>query len=491
MAAPRKARKVSDDAAAPVAKGPYDVILVGAGPAGLAVGSELARGLNVLVIDRKTDVTDTQKFWFVPKFTVSPAATRELKPFLYEGVRRFLCDTFTGVHTAWPAHLPGGYWYVKEHEILGHWAGQVRNRGSDVLPGCTFHGHEVRKDGVVVHTDRGDFHARLMVDASGYDSHLRRGYGIKPVDYWWSVYGAVVKHPNGLAPGQQVGDYLLWGTFADTNVRKDASLQDRRPVFEYEILDQDTSFPLILYLRKGRVPVADMKAEFEHVLRDEPATCPFHDTKIVERKWGYYPSGGISQRVARDRVAFIGDAGCWSTPCGWGMGFILQNYQQYAHRLSTACQADTLDRASLEAIPVLTPHSQQQMKVNQVAARFLSNAPAPLLDKFIRFFELPAVQRPGKPGSLMCERVFTLTVEDDELVFFLKRFLAAFGKDLAADVLHSIRTGHDPLFPGHEILDLLDAAVRTVADDVQEKLHERIPSVPRPNRVHDSGFRFE
>lgn len=67
----------------------FDVVIVGGGPAGLSIGSELSARFKVLVLE-KGDAGKTDRFWFVPPDVID----EKVKPFTYNGVSRFL-------HYAW------------------------------------------------------------------------------------------------------------------------------------------------------------------------------------------------------------------------------------------------------------------------------------------------------------------------------------------------------------------------------------------------------
>lgn len=62
---------------------------------------------------------------------------------------------------------------------------------------------------------------------------------------------------------------MFWQTFKNTNPNLETSLNNGRPVFEYEILTENTSFPLLLYLKDERVPLDVMKASFNELMKEE------------------------------------------------------------------------------------------------------------------------------------------------------------------------------------------------------------------------------
>ncbi len=393
----------------------FDVIIIGAGPAGLSVGSELSKHCKVLIVDGKEKIDDCTKSWFIPAFLVK--GNSELEPFMTKGITRLLCNTASGKQTCWDTHLPDGYYYVDEHPLLQFWGEKAQKLGAEILLNTYYTDHTVYENHVDVDTTKGRYSAKLLIDASGHDSQVKKKYNIEERYYWWSVYGAIVNHPNGLH-GMQNGDYMLWQTFKDTQSSDDVTLKGGRPVFEYEVLSETSTFALILYLRQSKVQKDAMGAEFKHVLFEEEQTKQFRDCQIVEEKWGWYPSGDLTVQQSENRVDFIGDAGGWTTPCGWGFGFIAYNYQAYVRRLLPLLNEDRLDQTSLKEVIHFNIREKHQILMDAIASHFLANGTPDMLDRFIDFF--------NSNDPLMCEKIFTLSITQEEIRQVAKHFFKFF-----------------------------------------------------------------
>jgi flavin-dependent dehydrogenase len=424
----------------------FDVVIVGGGPAGLSIGSELSAHCRVLVLEKGV-AGSTDRFWFVPPEVLDETT----RPFSYGGVTRFLTRTYSmnGDDLAWRAKLYDSYPYIKDCELLTHWVGVIRSNGSQVRDNCTYLDHETDDSGVTVTSSCGKFRARLIIDASGYSSSIVKKYAIDQSEfYWWSVYGAVGEHPDGLGE-MQVGDYMMWQTFKDADP---GSLADGKPVFEYEFLDDKSSYSLILYLRKEMVDLETMKAEYARIINSEDTTKEFHNLKVSSYRYGWYPSGALSQQIAEDRVAFAGDSGCWTTPCGWGMTFILNNYRHFAKGILVCLANDTLDKQGLLNASLYRVHDKYEIIMNVIATHFLANATTAELDRFIKLFRII--------DPILCEKVFTLKLSQSELVEILAVVLEEFSLAELCRIIPASGVKNILLEAGYCIGDLLFDSIR-------------------------------
>ncbi|MBI5187234.1 MAG: NAD(P)-binding domain-containing protein [Nitrospinae bacterium] len=456
-------------------QGNYDVAIVGGGPAGLAVGSELSKKLKVLVID-KGEPPATIKAWFIPKDLVEK--NPDVEPYTFGGVTRFMAQTYSGAKARWKTELFDRYPYVKP-EILGYWKNIIEKNGSKIVSRCFYEDHLAANGKVVLKTSKGTAEARLLIDASGWNSPILAKYEITHNSYyWWSVFGAVAKHPGGIKKPMEVGDYMLWQTFEDTNLDKNASLRSGRPVFEYEIYDENTSLSLVLWLTREMVDVDFMKEVYLRVIREEKDTEPFHDLEITDKDWryGWYPSGGLTMRVARDNVAFIGDAGSWCTPCGWGMGFILDNYKGYAKNLIQNINENKLDRSSLENLVSLPVYDQYQTVLNQLASHFLANGTAAQLDKFVKLFNQDSSVH---VDPIICEKMFTLKITESDLKTCINAVLKTFELKELIEIL-----------PREDYLLLLKLGELSIEEALWDKTYRLLHQGKGPKRPLGDGYSF-
>ncbi len=466
----------------------YDVVIIGGGPAGLSIASELSKELSVLVVE-KNAVGTTTKSWFVPlevaKLNEDLYNDDVKDRFFYSGVSEFMTKTYTNTSILWRAlqyrtnpykdDKNPYYPFIREHEILKYWGDIVHKNGSDIEENCLYMDHFVEKDKVTIRTSKGSTCARLLIDASGHDSLILKKYEIFNRYYWWSCYGWVVEHSAPVKERNNddnmkdlkyindlhVGDYMLWQTFSDSNPDKNCSLRNGRPVLEYEVLDENHTFIVLLYLTKKKVTEDKMKEEFRHMMETPELSKKFQGAKPIEIKYGWYPSGDFPPKIARDRVAFAGDAGGWTTPCGWGMGAILKNYKSYAEVTIKLVKEDKLTAKNINNELKIRVAEKHQIYFNKIASHFLANASVEYLDRFILFF--------NDIDPLICERMFSLNITHKEIRQLVREVLKKFS---IWELIGIIPIGDIPLFFKEVFYLIMDLIVGIFLPHREEKNYD-------------------
>ncbi len=382
----------------------FDVIIVGGGPAGLSVGSELAaKGSKVAVIE-KGIIGNTNRAWIVPGSIIAKLDD-DTKKFAYNGVTRFLEHT-SGLSIKWDAVAPWSseekwkcYPYIRQKEILDFWAGKIEKNGSKVFEKMFFIDFKIDKNGVsarCVSSNGADesiiLKGKMMLDASGYSSQIIKQNRINRKKYfWWSVYGYELEfdsvnslsHPGNLGE-MKIGDYMLWQSFDDIPMKTDKTLSELRPIMEYEALDEKTVFVFILYYCDEIIDKDFMKSQFDYIIKNEESIKSFRGGNAVKERFGWYPSAGINQKNAGYRIAYIGDAGCWTIPAGWGMSFILQNYRIYAENIGKNIKDGDFSAKSLNKAVTFNAKEKYEILMDKLVLHFLSYAKPHLIDKFTK-----------------------------------------------------------------------------------------------------------
>lgn len=382
----------------------YDAIIIGGGPAGLSVGAELSKLGNKVAIIEKGVIGETNRAWIVPGSIISEL-DEDVRQFAYNGVKRFMEFT-SGLEIQWDATCPWdseekwkSYPYIKQKELLCFWADEIRKNGSDVFENKVCIDKETTDNAVkvrVINSNNSEepfsIEGKLIIDASGYSSQFVKQDRINRKDYfWWSVYGfeysfddiTKLKHPGNLG-NMKVGDYMLWQSFDILPFKKDETLSELRPIMEYEVLDDKTVFVFILYFCGELIDKDFMKSQFEFLVKNDKSIETFKEGKEQTERFGWYPSAGINQKNSKDRIVYIGDAGCWTIAAGWGMSFILQNYKVYAKNLSKNLKNNHFSKKDLDKACSFNTKEKYELLMDKLVLQFLSYAKPRLIDKFTK-----------------------------------------------------------------------------------------------------------
>jgi flavin-dependent dehydrogenase len=159
----------------------YDVAIVGAGPAGLALAIESAsRGFSTVVLERHALPCDK-----ACGEGLMPSGARALEAL---GVRNLLseddCAVFQGIRyvqedgSQAQARLSGGGLGVRRVALNAAMAQRARSAGAEIRERTALRSHVPTEQGFELSTDAGTLTARLLVAADGLASPLRRERGL-------------------------------------------------------------------------------------------------------------------------------------------------------------------------------------------------------------------------------------------------------------------------------------------------------------------------
>ncbi len=299
----------------------YDIIIAGAGPAGLTAAVELSKKFKILVIERRKPGT-TSSTWYsyadrVKKYDIEEAV-----------VARFDRIRFTS--PTQEHDMMDDAVTLDHNKVLHIWLERAKANGAEVRQE-TFRDYEYKGDGVVVKTSEGEYFARLLIDAMGSGSPIVAKHNLIKRHDAWVIWGGVIEHEKHEKP------YVLE---------------------YYPLNDEDNTYVGIhphsdtltnIYVFQGRSNTmgnpAELKDIFEKTIKElEP------NGKKVQNLGGTIVSGSL-KKYALDKIIFFGASGMLN-PDGCGMGFneILKQHQTFAKGITNAMEKNTLDQKTLSKI---------------------------------------------------------------------------------------------------------------------------------------------
>ena len=172
----------------------FDVVILGGGPAGLMIGSELCKKHKVLIID-KSVIGETNHTWIywsdrIKENGLEDFTTLKLKSASAESFKGSnLRMVFQKINKFLPA--------LSENKVMDFYKNKFLVGGGTCISDCLFKNLVLLDNSIEVNSSKGRFTTNLVVDAMGYDSPLVKKYEVVKSGYFMPVYGLNLE-PIGL-----------------------------------------------------------------------------------------------------------------------------------------------------------------------------------------------------------------------------------------------------------------------------------------------------
>ncbi len=314
----------------------HDIIIAGAGPAGLALASELGKDFSVIVLEKGQAGTTTHS-WYSFRDRIEADNLQEAIVATPSRVRFYMSEQSSVAYQDDNVVLDAD-------KILKIFKDRVERLGCDVRSDVTVKDFSYiaqtdrNKGGVTVHTNNGDFSGCLLIDCTGATSPIVLKRGLQKDFRVWALYGVqadapapnpdsidFVKMPERFQLKSDTGNYMF-GIYPKGPNKSDLYL------FGYYDTIVD---PLIL---KDMFETSSAEL-YPNII----------DNKKTELKGLIY--GGELKKYALDRVFFYGEAGAL-TPPAIGMGFneVLRTYKVVAAKIKEHVIKNDLGERALRTI---------------------------------------------------------------------------------------------------------------------------------------------
>lgn len=292
----------------------YDVIIIGAGPAGLAIGSKLSKKHRVLILEQSTsgNPADT-KDWTTEKGFLTTIGLGDFISSIYKkcSIRSILGNQF---------FVKDNFVTVDGKKLLTHFEDIIKSDHGEIIEHCEF--ESILENGpekVLVKTNKGIFSCRIVIDCSGYKSKIAPKTGLYEKVFYFPVYG---------------GEYRIKLNKEEPNLV--ASITKRYPMYYLDVFpvtERKCVFYTFQYLPSPKEPKLLAKMHSFHLknsyLKDRIAS-----KKKVKRIFGIIPMG-LMKANAIDRISFFGDSALMpGAVTGSGFTNIIRHYQKYSEHIS-------------------------------------------------------------------------------------------------------------------------------------------------------------
>lgn len=292
----------------------YDAIIIGAGPAGLAVGSELSKKHRILVIEKGTIGNQAKiKDWTTEKSFLTDTGLDNFISSLYKkcSIRSILGNQF---------FVKDNFVTVDGEKLLSHYERIIKSNKDKLIEYCEFESIlENGAEGVLIETNKGIFRSRIVIDCSGYKSKIAPGTGLYEKVFYFPVYG---------------GEYRIELKKNEPNLV--ASITKRYPMYYFDVFpvtERKCVFYTFQYLLSPKEPNLLAKMHSFH-LRNSYLKDRIAKKKKIKHILGVIPMG-LMKANAIDRISFFGDSALMpGAVTGSGFTNIVRHYKKYAEHIS-------------------------------------------------------------------------------------------------------------------------------------------------------------
>lgn len=308
----------------------FDIVVSGAGIAGLLIASELSSKKKVLVIETKTEA-DTTKFWLTLKSCLDNNV--ELAGFVDN------CFGYMDFSDAYRNcfRLTGSYVLWEPDDLIDYLKKKILSNNGQIKFDQKFCGYKAKQNAIEVYVNEHCYTAKLFVDCMGYNSPLVLAKDMVQFKGFYLLYGAKMKLKEMMDP------------ICLSNV-----ILDKRPkYFEAFPTSKGDVFATIIYPTTNLTDTKGLAADFKFLVTKSVYAKHFEPDKILSRIWGVVPVGNI-RRKALDRVFFFGES-AQSNPAATGtcLTRLLFNYKKVAVFLDSKIEENELTEEALSESPTI------------------------------------------------------------------------------------------------------------------------------------------
>lgn len=313
-----------------------DIVVLGAGVAGLLVAGEFAQRRSVLVLEKANRIPAT-KYWLTDQSSVAN------NPHLAEAVDSTYdsIDFIAHDDTSYRCH--GSYSLWDTSRLLAMLRQRIETAGGMIECGKTFYSYSTDSTGLVLRANDERIRAQLVVDCMGVGSPILHAEDAIRIEGYYLLHGASFPRTGELSP---VAFHNLMLSDHPAYVEAFPTADDRLHII------------LISAVRELRAS-SSLSADFNFICTKSPYARYIASAASDQRRFlgGIVPVGRMRRR-ALNRIVFFGEAGQANPPASaTAFTKMLLGYRSFTAAVNACLDADTLGQRDLAiaAAPLVDP----------------------------------------------------------------------------------------------------------------------------------------
>ncbi len=188
----------------------YDVIIVGAGPAGLSTTLECAKkGLKVLLIEESKTLLASERSWATCQETIKNYNLEGAVTKIIDSLKFFSIYNYSYSKIEKNLNKYGGY-LVEQARMNAIYQGRLLRHNVAILTGKRFAFTEKVNNLIKLYTEDGsNYTAKIIADCTGTPAVVAKSLNLSDKKYWqWDLYFVRIHHGNEVVNPQMV----VWST---------------------------------------------------------------------------------------------------------------------------------------------------------------------------------------------------------------------------------------------------------------------------------------
>jgi flavin-dependent dehydrogenase len=341
-----------------------DILIIGAGPAGLCLAKELCNDFKVIIIERKK-LGQSNAIWSSWKDVVEENG---LEDCIINKYNELLGKTYLGARVT----IKFDYYCILDgKKVLKKWI--MQSKKANFLENCEYQNFAPINGGVEVRTSKGKFTCKLLIDASGPDSTIVNAFRLVKDELYWVVYGEQYKNLRKVNPNSGVYcEILIQGI--------------PRPNFEIFPISKTKAIVLSFYFSRKKEGVTLAKEYLSKYVNSIEYKEIFKKRKREKVFQGYIPLYDLKSQ-ALDRVLIVGDAAGWAPKFNaTGFNFILTHHKKVAEKIKGFMNENKLDAKTLNNALELNEYEKDVRNFQKLGSYLMSNFDDLQVDRYFRAF---------------------------------------------------------------------------------------------------------